>query len=272
VADTQPAEPKAPNVDVTGRISPDEPPKKARNEPPPQHEYRAWEKEPNFNSTNHYEVLGVGESATAEQITSTYRKLAAQHYPKDGGTAETSRIFQKINEARDTLKDPFKRMVYDAHLRMGTSPTEPEPEAKAARAESVSSVAEETIAKKEGGFGNWVKSVGRKVGGIKEAPIFEDAGEHFVGWLERAGKIGTGTKLAGGAAALVIGGAIVDAAMAPSAAAAASALAFAGPANTAVGAVNTPQIDQKMGSWVANVPSMTAMEEAGFLPPFPQRG
>ena len=29
VADTQPAEPKAPNVDVTGRISPDEPPKKS---------------------------------------------------------------------------------------------------------------------------------------------------------------------------------------------------------------------------------------------------
>ena len=62
--------------------------------------------------TNLYEVLGLTEAASQEEIKKAYRKLSLQFHPdKTGGT--TVEKFQKINEAYETLGDEEKRQQYD---------------------------------------------------------------------------------------------------------------------------------------------------------------
>ena len=55
---------------------------------------------------NYYNVLGVNENATQEEIKKTYRKLAMEHHPDKGGNEET---FKKISEAYDVLSDENKK-------------------------------------------------------------------------------------------------------------------------------------------------------------------
>lgn len=59
----------------------------------------------------HYETLGIGEGASAEEIKRAYRKLASQHHPDKGG--DTAK-FQAIQTAYDTLADTDRRQRYDA--------------------------------------------------------------------------------------------------------------------------------------------------------------
>lgn len=59
---------------------------------------------------NHYDVLGVARTATADEIKLAYRKLAAKHHPDRGG--DTSK-FQEIQTAYDVLSDQSKRSQYD---------------------------------------------------------------------------------------------------------------------------------------------------------------
>lgn len=65
----------------------------------------------------HYEVLGVAESATPDEIKRSYRKLASVHHPDKGG--DTAR-FQEIQVAYDTLIDQQRRIQYDAERRGGS--------------------------------------------------------------------------------------------------------------------------------------------------------
>ena len=58
----------------------------------------------------YYNILGVNENATQEEIKKSYKKLAVQHHPDKGGNEET---FKKISEAYDTLGDENKRRNYD---------------------------------------------------------------------------------------------------------------------------------------------------------------
>ena len=65
---------------------------------------------------DYYETLGVGKTATQEEIRKAFRKLARQHHPdvakaKDKKTAEAK--FKEINEAYEVLGDPEKRKKYD---------------------------------------------------------------------------------------------------------------------------------------------------------------
>jgi len=60
--------------------------------------------------SDHYNTLGVGRNANADEIKKAYRKLAGKHHPDRGG--DTKR-FQQIQEAYDTLSDPGKRQQYD---------------------------------------------------------------------------------------------------------------------------------------------------------------
>lgn len=59
---------------------------------------------------NYYEVLGVSENATAEEIKKNYRKLALEHHPDKGGNEDT---FKKISEAYEILGDESKKQNYD---------------------------------------------------------------------------------------------------------------------------------------------------------------
>ena len=63
---------------------------------------------------NYYEILGVSEQATPDEIKKAYRKLASQHHPDKGGNKDR---FQEIQVAYDTLSDNQKRQQYDLERR-----------------------------------------------------------------------------------------------------------------------------------------------------------
>ena len=67
------------------------------------------------NQRDYYDVLGVGDKASQQEIREAYRKLAFQYHPdrnKDASGA-TERM-KAINEAYATLSNPTKRGEYDA--------------------------------------------------------------------------------------------------------------------------------------------------------------
>lgn len=67
-----------------------------------------------MNIDNFYEVLGVNETATQDEIKKKYRKLAKENHPDIGGNEET---FKKISTAYDILGDDQKRKQYDNQRR-----------------------------------------------------------------------------------------------------------------------------------------------------------
>jgi curved DNA-binding protein len=60
---------------------------------------------------DYYQILGVGKTASQDDIKKAYRKLAAKHHPDRGGDTAT---FQSISQAYDILSDPDKRAQYDS--------------------------------------------------------------------------------------------------------------------------------------------------------------
>ena len=63
-----------------------------------------------------YELLGVGRTASADDIKKAFRKLAMQHHPdRNSGNKEAERKFKDVNHAYDILKDPEKRAAYDRY-------------------------------------------------------------------------------------------------------------------------------------------------------------
>jgi curved DNA-binding protein len=58
----------------------------------------------------HYEILGVSNTASQDEIKRAYRRLASQHHPDKGGDKNK---FQEIQAAYDTLSDTNKRQQYD---------------------------------------------------------------------------------------------------------------------------------------------------------------
>lgn len=80
-------------------------------------------------NASHYQVLGVDENASAEQIRSAYHQLARQFHPDrffgDAVSAELRRavddLFEKIRTAYETLRDDKSRSDYDrARISMRT--------------------------------------------------------------------------------------------------------------------------------------------------------
>lgn len=63
---------------------------------------------------NFYNILGVSENATQEEIKKAYRKLAVEHHPDKGGSEDK---FKEISMAYDTLGDETKRGQYDSQRR-----------------------------------------------------------------------------------------------------------------------------------------------------------
>jgi molecular chaperone DnaJ len=61
-----------------------------------------------------YQILGVNENASQDEIKKAYRKLAVEHHPDKGGDENK---FKKISEAYDTISDENKRSQYDNQRR-----------------------------------------------------------------------------------------------------------------------------------------------------------
>jgi len=61
-----------------------------------------------------YKILGVGESASKEEIKKAFRKLAVKYHPdKLKGNKRAEERFKEINEAYQILSDDKKRQQYD---------------------------------------------------------------------------------------------------------------------------------------------------------------
>jgi DnaJ-class molecular chaperone len=65
-------------------------------------------------SDNFYNILGINEKATADEIKKAYRTLQMKYHPdKNQSSQESINMTQKINEAYETLGDSQKREEYD---------------------------------------------------------------------------------------------------------------------------------------------------------------
>jgi len=66
----------------------------------------------------HYEVLGVPETASADEIKRRYRELARRWHPDVARTPDAAERFKTINEAYRVLSNPTSRAQYDAELKL----------------------------------------------------------------------------------------------------------------------------------------------------------
>lgn len=61
-----------------------------------------------------YQVLGVGRTASADELKQAYRKLAKQYHPDlNPGRADIEQRFKEVSSAYGLLSDPVKRRRYD---------------------------------------------------------------------------------------------------------------------------------------------------------------
>lgn len=65
---------------------------------------------------DYYKTLGVEKTASSDEVKAAFRRLAMEHHPDKGGSAEK---FKEANEAYQVLSDAQKRAQYD---RFGSVP------------------------------------------------------------------------------------------------------------------------------------------------------
>lgn len=63
--------------------------------------------------TNFYDVLGVPKTASREQISDAFRKIAVEYHPDRNKDEEAGRKFAEASEAYSVLSDTVKRRLYD---------------------------------------------------------------------------------------------------------------------------------------------------------------
>ncbi|KAF4353307.1 hypothetical protein G4B88_015261 [Cannabis sativa] len=74
--------------------------------------FRNASKKSNQNNTRLYDVLGVSNNASPDDLKKAYKKAAMKNHPDKGGDPEK---FKEVGQAYEVLSNPEKRALYDEY-------------------------------------------------------------------------------------------------------------------------------------------------------------
>src|SRR6266699_1664020 len=75
-----------------------------------------------MSKRDYYEILGVGKTASQDEIKKAYRKVAMQFHPdRNPGDKSAEEKFKEAAEAYEVLSDEDKRAQYDRFGHAGVS-------------------------------------------------------------------------------------------------------------------------------------------------------
>jgi molecular chaperone DnaJ len=72
-----------------------------------------------MSNRDYYDILGLGRSASDDEIRAAFRKLARQYHPDVNKEPDAEEKFKEINEAYGVLSDSDKRARYDRFGKAG---------------------------------------------------------------------------------------------------------------------------------------------------------
>lgn len=114
---------------------------------------------------DHYEVLGVARTATADEIKRAHRKLAKEFHPDQNKSPGAAERFREAQEAYEVLSDPKKRSLYDqfGHAGPASGPGfDPSGAGAGGQWRGVSQENLEEILGSMGGFGDFFGGASRR--------------------------------------------------------------------------------------------------------------
>jgi curved DNA-binding protein len=125
-----------------------------------------------------YEVLGVGRTATADEIQRAYRKLARTYHPDVNKDPDADSRFKEVSEAYDVLSDLETRKRYDAFghdFRRVPEDMDPDTFARA----------QAGAGRRAGAGETWTAGFGEGVGGFDDLDLDDLFGGMFGGRARR---------------------------------------------------------------------------------------